>query len=81
MALFKPEVRVTLFPKKAKTSETTEDTALPIDLTAAIADAEAAAGRLGKKVVLGASVVSVVTVAAATLGSIAIIAVNHSLNK
>lgn len=77
MAIFKPEVKVTLFPKKTKTDETpiSEPT---IDYVAA---AEEAAARLGKKLVIGAVIVTVTTVAAATLGSIATKAVEHALNK
>ena len=79
MAILKPEVKITLFPgKKTKTDPTTLTNEPTPDY---IADAEAAATRVGEKAVIGASIVAVVTVAAATLGSIAVIAVNHALNK
>jgi len=77
MAIFKPEVKVTLFPKKTKTDETPISEP-NIDYIAA---AEEAAARLGKKLVIGAIVVTVTTVAAATLGSITTEAVKHALNK
>lgn len=77
MAIFKPEVKITFFPRKDKNAETLINEP-SVDYIAA---AEAAATRVGKKAVIGATVVSVATVAAATLGSIAVIAVNHALNK
>jgi hypothetical protein len=77
MAIFKPEVKITLFPKKTKNNETPISEP-NVDYVAA---AEEAAARLGKKLVIGAVIVTVSTVAAATLGSIATEAVKHALNK
>jgi hypothetical protein len=78
MAIFKPEVKVTLFPKKTKKTDEIPIEEPTVDYVAA---AEAAAGRLGKQLVIGAIVVSVASIAAATLGSIAITAVDHALTK
>jgi hypothetical protein len=78
MAILKPEVKVTLFPKKAKKTDAPLNEEPNIDYVAA---AEAAATRLGKKLVVGAVVVSVTTIAAATLGSVIVTAVDHTLNK
>lgn len=69
--------------RKQKTVATPETTEVPftippiIDLDAA----EAAAERLGKKVVIGAAAIAVVTIAAATLGNVIVIAFDHQLNK
>ena len=73
----KPEIKVTLFPGKNKNAESS----IPEPKIDYVAEAEAAATRIGKKLVIGASVVSVVTVGAATLGSIAVIAVKHAIEK
>lgn len=77
--MLKPEITVTLFGRKAKKDDATTPVEEPtIDYIAA---AEEAAARLGKKLVIGTVVTSVATIAAATIGSIAVIAVNHALNK
>lgn len=73
----KPEIKVTMFPRKDRTNEVPTDEP-KIDY---IGIAEEAASRLGKKLVVGAIVVSVTAIAAATLGSIAVTAVEHALEK
>lgn len=78
MSLLKPEITVTLFPrKKASTSEPTKEPTPVIDIDAA----KAAANELGKKFFIGAGAVALATVAAATAGAIAVVSVNHALNK
>ena len=77
--MLKPEITVTLFPRKKKATKDSAPVNEPtVDYVAA---AEEAAARLGKKLVIGAVVVTVSTVAAATLGNIATEAVKHALNK
>ena len=77
--MFKPEITVTLFPrkKKATTSEPVQESNPVIDIDAA----KAAATELGKKFFIGAGAVAIATVAAATAGAIAVVSVNHALNK
>jgi hypothetical protein len=78
MAILKPEVKITLFPRKNKK---TEETPIEEPTPDYVAAAEEAAARLGQKLVIGAIIVSVTTIAAATLGSIAVTAVEHALAK
>lgn len=73
----KPEIKVSFFARKDKNA----DAPTPEPSIDYVAAAEAAATRIGKKLVVGASVVSVVTIAAATLGSIAVIAVKTAIEK
>lgn len=77
--MFKPEITVTLFPRKKKASATepVQETTPVIDIDAA----KAALNDLGKKFFIGAGAVALTTVAAATAGAIAVVSVNHSLNK
>ena len=77
--MFKPEITVTLFPRKKKaTTDSAPVTEPKVDYVAA---AEEAAVRLGKKLVIGAVVVTVSTVVAATIGAIAVEATKSALNK
>ena len=77
--MLKPEITVTLFPKKKRNTTDPEPANEPtVDY---IAIAEEAAARLGKKLIIGAVVVTVSTVVAAKLGDIAIEALKHTLNK
>lgn len=77
--MLKPEITITLFPrkKKATASEPTQDPTPVIDIDAA----KAALNEFGKKVFIGAGVVALATVGAATAGAIAVVSVNHALNK
>ncbi len=77
--MLKPEITITLFPrkKKATASEPTQEPTPVIDIDAA----KAAATELGKKFFIGAGAVAIATVGAATAGAIAVISVNHALNK
>ncbi len=77
--MFKPEITVTLSPRKKKTttSEPVQESTPMIDLDAA----KAAAEEIGKKFFIGAGAVALATVAAATAGAIAVVSVNHALNK
>jgi len=77
MSLLKPEITVTLFPRKKKANTETVQEPTP-DYVAA---SKEAAAELGKKFFLGAGLVSISTVAAATIGGIAVVAVHHALNK
>lgn len=76
--MIKPEITVTLFPKKAKKTAEVPIEEPTVDY---VRVAEEAASRLGKKLVIGAVVVSVVYVGVATLGSIAVTAVEAHFNK
>lgn len=74
---FKPEITVTLFPKKAQKFEPPiEET--PVDY---VRIAEEAASRLGKKLLVGGIVFSAVFVGMSTLGSLAVTALEARLNK
>lgn len=77
--MFKPEITVTLFPrkKKANTSEPIQEPNPIVDIEAA----KAALTDLGKQFFIGAGAVALATVAAATAGAIAVVSVNHALNK
>ena len=77
--MLKPEITVTLFPKKKR--NTTDSSPANEPTVDYIAIAEEAAARLGKKLVIGAVVVTVSTVVAATLGAIAVEATKSALNK
>lgn len=75
--MLKPEIKVTLFPRKDKnTSEPVEEPTVDY-----IAAAEEAAARLGKKILVGAVAFSVITVAAVTLGNIAVAAAVNAIEK
>jgi hypothetical protein len=76
--MLKPEITITMFGRKKK-----QETNAPVEEPTVdyIAAAEEAAARLGKKLVVGIIVTSVATIAAATLGNIAIAAVESHLNK
>jgi len=76
--MLKPEITITLFPRKKKAT-TTEPTQEPTPDY--IAEAKAAATELGKKFFIGAGAVALATVGAATAGAIAVVSVNHALNK
>ena len=78
MSLLKPEINITLFPRKKKATDS-EPTQEPT--TDYVADAKAAARELGKELFVGLGLVALTTVAAATVGGIAIVATHHSLNK
>lgn len=79
MSFITPEIHVTLFGRRKRSEDNTTPVEEPtVDYVAA---AEEAAERIGKKAVLGAVVVSVATVAAATLGAIAVKTVEHHLTK
>lgn len=77
--MLKPEITITLFPrkKKATASEPTQEPTPVIDIDAA----KAAANELGKKFFIGLGAVAIATVGAATAGAIAVVSVNHALNK
>lgn len=77
--MLKPEITVTLFPrkKKASASEPVQESTPVIDIEAA----KAALTDLGKKFYIGLGAVALTTVAAATAGAIAVVSVNHALNK
>lgn len=75
--MLKPEITVTLFPRKK-----TADSEPSIDpLADYVSAAEKAAERLGKKLIAGTVVVAITTAVAATLGAISVEAVKHALNK
>ena len=76
--MLKPEITVTLFPrkKKATASEPVQEPTPDY-----IAEAKAAATDLGEKFFIGLGAVALATVAAATAGAIAVVSVNHALNK
>lgn len=73
----KPEITITLFPRKKKaTTETAQEPT--VDYVAA---SKEAAAELGQKFFLGAGAVAVATVVAATIGAIAVKAFEHALAK
>lgn len=78
MALIQPRISITLFPGKKNGKKDEEQTPEP---TIDFAALEEAAVRIGKKLVVGTIVVSVSTVAAATVGAIVLEAAKHNLNK
>ena len=76
--MLKPEIKVTLFGRKTRQNEEAPIDEPTVDYVAA---AEEAAVRLGTKLVIGAVIVSVSTIAAATLGNIIIAAAEKALTK
>lgn len=78
MSLLKPEITVTLFPGRKKKQQATTEEVPTVDYIAA---SKEAALDLGKKFFVGLAAVSVTTVAAATVGAIAVVATHHALNK
>lgn len=77
--MLKPEIHITLFGRRKPKGDNTTPVEEPtVDY---VKEAEEAAERIGKKAVLGATVVSVATVAAATIGTIAVKAFEHHLTK
>ena len=77
--MLKPEITITLFPrkKKATTSEPVQESIPVIDIDAA----KAALTEAGKKFFIGAGAVALATVGAATVGALTVVTVHHNLNK
>ena len=67
--------------RKKVTTDATPEVPFTLPPIIDIDAAEAAAERLGKKIVIGAAAVAVVTIAASTLGHLAVLAFDHQLNK
>ena len=76
--MFNRKIEIKLVKDNKKSTTDNTPTVEPIDY---IAVAEEASERLAKKLIIGAVVVVVATVAAATLGSIADNLVDHAINK
>lgn len=76
--MLKPEITITLFPRRKKTTDSVPTQEPNVDYVAA---AKAAARELGKELFVGLGIVALSTVAAATIGGIAVVATNHALNK